>query len=226
MSLSRSRRSDARRTEVTRRPDHPTLPTRSVPSGGQGRQGPGRSSAYPPRWTGRPTMPTPLFRLDLTRHLDPVLQLARARPDRVQLVAWAVRYLVENTDGLDVIIVQRPAPCAPSRCSGPRGSTPCGVRWGRRASAMSGPWSGGSPRPSSWSCSADRVLVAGGRSWRRRRPSGTGWGGDPMALSPPDPHTPACWGARFGSARTRRLAMRAPRTSTSPRARTAGSSTT
>lgn len=39
------------------------------------------------------TMPTPLFRLDLTRHLDPVVQLARARPDRVQLVAWAVRYL-------------------------------------------------------------------------------------------------------------------------------------
>ena len=53
-------------------------------------------------------MPTPLFRLDLARHLDPVLQLARARPDRVQLVAWAVRYLVENTDGLDVIIVERP----------------------------------------------------------------------------------------------------------------------
>jgi hypothetical protein len=42
-------------------------------------------------------MPTPLFRLDLTRHLDPVLQLARAQPDRVQLVAWTVRYLAENT---------------------------------------------------------------------------------------------------------------------------------
>jgi len=55
-------------------------------------------------------MPTPLFRLDLTRRLDPVLQLARARPDRVQLMAWAVRYLVENTDGLDVIIVERPGP--------------------------------------------------------------------------------------------------------------------
>ena len=51
-------------------------------------------------------MPTPLFRLDLTRQLDPVLQLARARPERVQLVAWAVRYLVENTDGLDVVVVE------------------------------------------------------------------------------------------------------------------------
>ena len=58
-------------------------------------------------------MPTPLFRLDLTRHLDPVLQLARARPDRVRLVAWAVRYLVENTDGLDVIIVERPGTLRP-----------------------------------------------------------------------------------------------------------------
>ena len=58
-------------------------------------------------------MPTPLFRLDLTRHLDPVLQLARARPDRVQLVAWAVRYLVENTDGLDVILVERPGTLRP-----------------------------------------------------------------------------------------------------------------
>jgi len=58
-------------------------------------------------------MPTPLFRLDLTRHLDPVLQLARARPDRVQLVAWAVRYLAENTHGLDVIIVERPGTLRP-----------------------------------------------------------------------------------------------------------------
>jgi len=62
-------------------------------------------------------MPTPLFRLALTRHpygpslrsgfrpslrsSDPVLQLARTRPDRVQLVAWAIRYLVENTNSLD-----------------------------------------------------------------------------------------------------------------------------
>jgi hypothetical protein len=42
-------------------------------------------------------MPTPLFRLDLIHHLDPVLQLARTRPDRVQPVAWAVRTLAENT---------------------------------------------------------------------------------------------------------------------------------
>lgn len=74
-------------------------------------------------------MPTPLFRLNLTRHpygpslrsgfrpslrsSDPVLQLARARPDRVQLVAWAVRYLAENTNGLDVIIVERPGTLRP-----------------------------------------------------------------------------------------------------------------
>jgi len=58
-------------------------------------------------------MPTPLFRLDMTRHLDPVLQLARVRPGRVQLVAWAVRYLAENTDGLDVIIVERPGTLRP-----------------------------------------------------------------------------------------------------------------
>ena len=38
-------------------------------------------------------MPTPLLRLDVTRHLDPVLPLAGARPYRVHLVAWAVRYL-------------------------------------------------------------------------------------------------------------------------------------
>jgi len=58
-------------------------------------------------------MPTPLFRLDLTRHLDPVLQLARARADRVQLVAWAARYLAENTDGLDVVLVERPGTLLP-----------------------------------------------------------------------------------------------------------------
>ncbi len=58
-------------------------------------------------------MPTPLFRLDLTRHFDPVLQLARARPDRVQLVAWAVRYLAQHTGGLDVIIVERPGTLRP-----------------------------------------------------------------------------------------------------------------
>lgn len=58
-------------------------------------------------------MPTPLFRLDLTRHLDPVLQLARRRPDRVHLVAWAVRYLAHHTSGLDVIIVERPGTLRP-----------------------------------------------------------------------------------------------------------------
>lgn len=58
-------------------------------------------------------MPTPLFGPDLTRHLDPVRQLPRARPDRVQLMAWASRYLAENTDGLDVIVVEGPGTLRP-----------------------------------------------------------------------------------------------------------------
>ncbi len=58
-------------------------------------------------------MPTPLFRLDLTRHLAPALQLARARPHRDRLVAWAVRTLAQNTDGIDVINVERPGTLRP-----------------------------------------------------------------------------------------------------------------
>jgi hypothetical protein len=46
-------------------------------------------------------MPTLLFRPDLTRHLDRALQLTAARPDRVQLVTLAIRYLAHHTDGLD-----------------------------------------------------------------------------------------------------------------------------
>ena len=64
-------------------------------------------------------MPTTLHRLDLTPYLDPVLQLARARPDRVQHMAWAVRALAENTGGPDVVVVERPGTVRPrqgARC--------------------------------------------------------------------------------------------------------------
>jgi hypothetical protein len=55
-------------------------------------------------------MPTPLFRLDLTRHLDRALQLTAARPNRVQLVTWAIRYLAHHTKGLDVVVIDRHHP--------------------------------------------------------------------------------------------------------------------
>jgi hypothetical protein len=55
------------------------------------------------------TMPTPLFRLDLTRHLDRALQLTANRPKRVQLVRWCIRYLA-HTDGLDVVVIDKHHP--------------------------------------------------------------------------------------------------------------------
>jgi 23S rRNA G2069 N7-methylase RlmK/C1962 C5-methylase RlmI len=55
-------------------------------------------------------MPTPLFRLDLTRHLDRALQLTANRPNRVQLVTWAIRYLAHHTDGLEVVVIDRHHP--------------------------------------------------------------------------------------------------------------------
>ena len=55
-------------------------------------------------------MPTPLFRLDLTRHLDRALQLTAARPNRVQVVSWAIRYLAHSTNGLDVVVIDKHHP--------------------------------------------------------------------------------------------------------------------
>jgi len=55
-------------------------------------------------------MPTPLFRLDLTRHLDRALQLTAARPNRVQLVTWAIPYLAHDTDVLGVVVIDKHHP--------------------------------------------------------------------------------------------------------------------
>ena len=80
-------------------------------------------------------MPTPLFRLDLTRHLDRALQLTAARPNRVQLVTWAIPYLAHDTDVLGVVVIDKHHPARVEQAD-PRSSLrpwrpSNATRWGR-----------------------------------------------------------------------------------------------